>query len=104
MTPGGRRFHPVYRVMNRPLTIWGVDRGLFAGAALAGASVFQVSTSLLGGVATFVLLYIAIYSVTQHDPQMLRILAASSRWRTRYDPFKHEPTALVRLEPGDDPS
>jgi type IV secretory pathway TrbD component len=84
--------------MNRPLTIWGVDRGFFAGSALLGASIFQLSASLLGGLAIFIVFHVAIYTITQHDPQMLRLLFGSSRWRTRYDPFKYEPTVLVRLE------
>lgn len=102
MNHAARHFHPVYRVMNRRLTIWGIDRGLFAGAALLGASIFQLSASLLGGMVTFVVLYVAIYIITQHDPRMLRLLFMSSRWRTRYDPFRYEPTVLVRLEQPDE--
>jgi type IV secretory pathway VirB3-like protein len=99
-----RTSHPVYRVMNRPLTIWGIDRGLFAAVALSAAGTFQLSTSLLSGLAVFVLLYLAIYSISQYDPQMLRLLFASSRWHKRYDPFKYEPTALTLLEPTDETS
>lgn len=98
MNHAARSFHPVYRVMNRPLTIWGIDRGLFFGAALSGASMFQLSASFSSGLATFVVLYVASYSVSQYDPQMLWLLLASSRWRRRYDPFKYEPTILVMLE------
>ncbi len=104
MNHAARPFHPVYRVMNRPLTIWGIDRGLFFGAALSGASIFQLSASFLSGLATFVVLYIASYSLSQYDPQMLRLLLASSRWRKRYDPFKYEPTVLVWLESPDEAS
>jgi hypothetical protein len=31
---------------------------------------------------------------TWHDPEMLRILLASSRLRNRYDPGKHAPVDL----------
>ena len=35
--PNEPRFHPVYKSINRPLTIWGVERGLFFLALIMAA-------------------------------------------------------------------
>lgn len=80
--------HLVYRSLNRPLTIWGVERRLFFLAALMGAAVFNFFGSALGGLLMFGVLYIAARRVTKADPQMLRILMNSGHWRSHYDPAK----------------
>jgi type IV secretory pathway VirB3-like protein len=83
-------FRPVYKALHRPLTICGVDRRLFFFALLLGAATFNLFYSFLGGLLVFVGLYAFARWATTHDPQMLRILLASSRARRRYDPGKHE--------------
>jgi type IV secretory pathway TrbD component len=83
-------YRPVYKALHRPLTVCGVDRRLFFVALLLGAATFNLFYSFLGGLLMFVGLYgFALWS-TKRDPQMLRILLASSRVRRRYDPGKHE--------------
>ena len=80
---------PVYKALHRPLTVCGVDRRLFFLALLMGAATFNLFYSFLAGLLTFVGLYgFALWS-TNSDPQMLRILLSSSRFRTRYDAAKH---------------
>src|SRR5438105_5903579 len=82
-------YRPVYKALHRPHTVCGVDRRLFFLALLMGAATFNLFYSFLAGVLTFVGLYgFALWS-TKHDPQMLRILLSSSRFRTRYDAAKH---------------
>lgn len=83
-------FHPVYRSLNKPLTIWGVERRLFFLAALMGAGVFNFFGSVVGGLLMFLVLYLAARRVTKSDPQMLRILMNSGHWRSQYDPAKRE--------------
>jgi type IV secretory pathway TrbD component len=82
--------HPVYRTINKPLTIWGVERRLFFLAALMGAATFNFFGSLLGGFGMFVALFLVARRSTVHDPQLLRILLSSARWRGQYDPSKRD--------------
>ena len=83
-------YRPVYKALHRPLTVCGVDRRLFFFALLLGAATFNLFYSFLGGLLMFVGLYGFALWATKHDPQMLRILLASSQARPRYDPGKHE--------------
>lgn len=80
---------PVYKALHRPLTVCGVDRRLFFLALLMGAATFNLFYSFLAGILTFISLYAFALWSTKRDPQMLRILLSSSRFRTRYDAVKH---------------
>jgi type IV secretory pathway TrbD component len=82
--------HPVYRSLNKPLTIWGVERKLFFLACIMGAATFNFFGSLAGGALMFVSLFLSGRWATRIDSQMLRILLNSARWRLRYDPAKRE--------------
>ena len=82
--------HPVYRSINKPLTIWGVERRLFFLAAIMGAVTFNFFGSLIGGLIMFGALYVLARWTTVSDPQLLRILLNSSKFKTRYDPAKHQ--------------
>ena len=81
-------YHPVYRSLNRPLTIWGAERQLFFLAAVMGAASFNLFGCLLGGLLMFVALFLAARWATVTDPQLLRILLNSARFRPHYDPAK----------------
>jgi type IV secretory pathway TrbD component len=82
-------YRPVYKALHRPLTLCGVDRRLFFLALLMGAATFNLFYSFLAGVLVAGGLYgFALWS-TKRDPQMLRILLSSSRFRARYDAAKH---------------
>lgn len=80
---------PVHKALHRALTVWGVDRRLFFLALLMGAATFNLFYSFLAGLLMFVGLYVFALWTTKRDPQMLRILLSSSRFRSRYDPAKH---------------
>ena len=80
---------PVYKALHRPLTVWGVDRRLFFLALTAGAAVFKLFCSFLAGLIAFGGLYVFALCATKRDPEMLRILLSSSRFRTRYDALQH---------------
>jgi hypothetical protein len=82
-------YRPVYKALHRPLTIWGVDRRQFFLALLLGAATFNLFYSFLAGVLIFTGLYGGALWSTRHDPELLRILLASSNVRRRYDPGKH---------------
>ncbi len=81
-------YHSVYRSLNKPLTIWGVERRLFFLAAVMGAAVFNFFGSLAGGLLMFVALFLAARWATATDAQVLRILLNSARFRGEYDPAK----------------
>jgi type IV secretory pathway TrbD component len=80
--------HPVYRSINKPLTIWGAERRLFLLALVMGAAVFNFFGSLLGGLLMFVVLFVGARWITATDAQILRIVLNSARFHTHYDPAK----------------
>lgn len=85
---------PVYKALHRPLTVCGVDRRLFFLALLMGAATFNLFYSFAAGLLVFFGLYTFGLWATKRDPEMLRILLASSRYRTRYDAAKHRPVVI----------
>lgn len=85
----GPTYRPVYKALHRPLTICGVDRRVFFLALLLGAATFNLFYSFFAGVLIFIGLYGFGLWAIQRDPEMLRILLASSQTRRRYDPGKH---------------
>lgn len=88
--PDRPTFRPVYKTLHRPLTVCGVDRRLFFLALLMGAATFNLFYSFLAGLLMSCSLYVFALWATKRDPQMLRILLASSKTRRRYDPGKHD--------------
>ena len=83
-------YRPVYKALHRPLTVCGVDRRLFFLALLLGAATFNLFYSFMAGLLMFGGLYAFAVWATRRDPEMLRILLASSQARRRYDPGKHD--------------
>ena len=88
-------FRPVYKALHRPLTVFAVDRRLFFLALLLGAATFNLFYSFFGGLLMFAGLYGFALWATRRDPDMLRILLASSKARRRYDPGKHDTFNVV---------
>jgi len=82
-------YRPVYKALHRPLTVCGVDRRLFFLALTMGAATFNLFYSFFAGLLMFAALYLFALWATKHDPEMLRILLSSSRFRPRYDAIKH---------------
>jgi hypothetical protein len=83
-------YRVVYKAVHRALTMCGVDRRLFFLALLLGGATFNLFYSFLAGLLIFGGLYGFALWATRRDPEMLRILLASTRLRPRYDPGKHE--------------
>lgn len=83
-------YRAVCKALHRPLTLCGIDRRLFFLALLLGAATFNLFYSFLAGLIVFAGLYGFGLWATRRDPEMLRILFASSRARRRYDPGKHQ--------------
>jgi type IV secretory pathway TrbD component len=89
---------PVHKALHRTLTVCGVDRRLFFLSLLMGAATFNLFYSFLAGLLMFVGLYGFALWTTKRDPQMLRILLSSSRFRPRYEGKLGDPMLLVGLE------
>ena len=83
-------YRPAYKALHRRLTIWGIERRLFFLALLMGAATFNLFYSFIAGLMMFAGLYGFALWATARDPEMLRILLASSKARVRYDPGKHD--------------
>ena len=82
-------YRPVYKALHRPLTICGVDRRLFFLALTMGAATFNLFYSFLAGLLVAISLFVFALCATKRDPEMLRILLSSSRFKSRYDGAKH---------------
>ena len=68
------RSNPIYRALNRPLTILGAERKLFFVAVTMGAAVFNLLNSLLGGLLVAGFLYFLARWATTTEPQILRFI------------------------------
>ncbi|MBB5343342.1 VirB3 family type IV secretion system protein [Tunturibacter empetritectus] len=93
--PADGRMSPVFKAMNRPLTVLGAERRLFFVALISGGAIFSLLHSLLGGIGLFVVGVIVARIATKHDVEILRVLFNSGKFRRRYDPMKWEPTAIT---------
>ncbi len=89
-------FHPVYKSVNKPLTIWGAERRLFFLALVMGGATFNLFGGLISGFVMFIALYLFARWATATDPQILRILLNSSKFKLRYDPAKRAEFAVQR--------
>jgi len=92
-----RRSNPVFRSLNRPLTLMGAERKLFFFALMMGAGVFNLLHTFVGGILMFCILYAFARWATHTDPQILRFLLNSARIRVQYDPVKFGPVRVRRV-------
>jgi type IV secretory pathway TrbD component len=72
--PVDGRVSPVFKAMNRPLTVLGAERRLFFVALISGGAIFRIAT--------------------KHDVEILRVLFNSGKFRRRYDPMKADTMEL----------
>ena len=89
--------HPVYKSMNKALTILGAERRLFFLACIMGAATFNLFGSLMSGLLMFAALYGFARWATGTDPQILRILLNASKFKRRYDPLKRPKVPFQRF-------
>jgi len=94
--PADGRVNPVFKAMNRPLTVLGAERRLFFVALISGGAIFSLLHSLLGGIGLFTVGVIIARIATKHDVEILRVLFNSSKFRRRYDPMKAD-TPEIRI-------
>jgi len=95
--PNTNRRNRVFKSLHRPLTLLGVERGLFFVIAMAAAAMFNLFESLLAAAVVFAAGYVAARVATEADSSILTILARSERLKARYDAGKQEiPRVEVR--------
>jgi type IV secretory pathway TrbD component len=93
------RVSPVFKAMNRPLTVLGAERRLFFVALISGGAIFSLLHSLFGGIALFTVGVLIARIATTHDVEILRVLFNSSKFRRRYDPMKAGETQIRIARP-----
>jgi type IV secretory pathway TrbD component len=84
------RRNRVFKSLHKPLTYLGVERTIFYFVCVASVGVFNLFESLLAGVIIFLGGFVFGRWITSADPAMLRILARSEGFRSRYDAAKQE--------------
>jgi type IV secretory pathway TrbD component len=92
--PADARVSPVFKAMNRPLTVLGAERRLFFVALISGGAIFSLLHSLFGGIALFVIGVVIAQRATKYDVEILKVLFNSGKFRRRYDPMKREETEI----------
>jgi type IV secretory pathway VirB3-like protein len=93
------RSNPVYKTLNKPLTIMGVERTLFATALFTGGGFQVLFSTFLGAIVIFGILLSLARIATRRDPKMLVfvIQAMSRTFRAEYDPSKYVPMTVRRI-------
>ena len=82
------RRSPVYKAVNKPLTVMGCDRRLFFAAVTLAAGIWNLLDTLVGGLATALVSILVGRYITSTDPQLPRIVLNSGKFFPEYDPFK----------------
>jgi type IV secretory pathway VirB3-like protein len=93
------RSNPVYKTLNKPLTIMGVERTLFATALFTGGGFQVLFSSFLGAIVIFAILLMLARIATRRDPKMLVFIiqAMSRTFQAEYDPAKYTLTTVRRI-------
>ena len=83
--------NPVFRALNRPLLVLGVERKLFFVLLTSCFGLFAVTSALLPSLILFVLLLSGARLARTIDPNLLQIASRARRQAVRYDPAKFSP-------------
>lgn len=81
---------PLYRSLNQPRTLFGVERKLFFSILIGAFCWLQVTHALVSSLFVSVFLWFVARRITRHDPQLLRVLITSGSFAVRYDPAIRE--------------
>ena len=87
--------HPVYRSLNRPLTIWGAERRLFFVAVVMGGATLNAFQTFSGGLLMFCgPLCGGPLGDDDGTRRFSEFLSIRRGGAVRYDPGKYEPIAV----------
>lgn len=94
-----RRNNPVCKTLNKPLTIMGVERTLFATALFTGGGFQVLFSTFIGAIVIFAILLTLARITTRRDPKMLVFIiqAMLRTFRAEYDPCKYMPATVRRI-------
>jgi len=97
--PEERRTNPVYKTLNKPLTIMGIERTAFATALFASAGFQVLFSSFFGAIAMFAVLLYFARLLTYKDPMMLLFIvqAMTGAFKSYYDPCKYTVLTIRRM-------
>jgi type IV secretory pathway VirB3-like protein len=84
----GQTINPVFRSLNRPLLVLGVERKLFFFLLTCCFALFVGAGALVPSLVLFLLLWSAARLATRADKEFFRIALNSRRLAARYDPAK----------------
>ncbi len=96
--PEDRR-NPVYKTLNKPLTIMGIERSAFFIALMVSAGFHTLFSSFLGAILIFAILLYFARLATYKDPMMLIFIvqAMTGTFKAQYDPCKYKPLTIRRI-------
>jgi|SRR5579859_4486080 len=97
--PAAKRENPVYKTLNKTMTLAGVEISLFVMCVGAGAVLYFFFNTLIGGIVIFSLCFILARWMTNKDPKMFLFVvqAVSRKFHAEYDPCKYKPPAIRRV-------
>ena len=81
----GRRQWRGYAILSQPLPVLGVERRFFLLAATLGAAIWNAVNSLTAGGLVFGVLYAAGWLAWRHDQNLVGVVRAAIRYRSRFD-------------------
>ena len=81
----GRRQWKGYTILSQPLTVLGVERRFFLLAATLAAAIWNAVNSLSAGGLVFGVLYAAGWLAWRRDQDLVGVVRAAIRNRSRYD-------------------
>jgi len=97
--PEERRSNPVYKTLNKPLTVLGIELTAFV-TAIGTAGGFQILFgNIFGAAAIFLLLLYFGRQLTYKDPMMILFVvqAMTGAFKSYYDPCKYKPVTIRRI-------
>lgn len=97
--PEERRSNPVYKTLNKPLLIMGIERTAFATALFASAGFQVLFSNFFGAIIIFGILLYLMRLLTYKDPMMLLFIvqAMAGAFKNYYDPNKYKPFTVRRV-------
>ena len=84
---GNRRWAAIPS-LSAPLTVLGVERRWFLLSVITSVAAMNLFAAFFGPLLLFAGMYVLGLLAHYRDPEMLRIVANSARYRARYDPGK----------------
>lgn len=79
----------MYRAVNKPMTVGGVERRMF-GIVMIASLLVLIAFGMTAAGLLFSLLFFAARVATKEDPRLPQIVIGARRFRVWYDPVKRD--------------